>query len=395
MIKNKRIKIAFIFHDSDRYSGATRSLLDIIDKIIVNGLIDIVAIFPTNSGTAIEYLRDKEVNIIVSYYSQARVAMNENKIRYLIALPIRLMRQIIGLLYTKFQLVPKLKEMGVSGIYTNTSTILVGAYLKKYIKLKYIWHFREFGEEDQSKKMLFGRRHFYKLANKYADEVIVLSKAMYEKYAEYIYETEVNVVYNDISPNHINKKNKFSSNSNSTLNILIAGQIKPEKGQKQAIEALERLVKEGCNIKLFIAGVGSNDYILKLKEYTERKKIEDYVEFLGHVSDLTSLRTNMDIGVVPSKFEAFGRVTIEGMLSCMTMIGSNKGGTLELIEDEKTGLIYEWGNIQDLTRKILYLYNNREHCVKLANNGFEFAMNFTKGSCAEHIQNSFLKYVKE
>lgn len=390
MNTERKMKIAVIFHDSDLYSGATRSLVDILDKIIENNLIDVVAVFPNKSGTAIDYLKGRGIDIIYSSYSQARVVLNENILRYFIALPIRILRQVIGKFNAKFIISRKLKELGVTGIYTNTSTILVGAYIKKVIDVKHIWHFREFSEEDQNKTMLFGRKHFYNLVNNYTDEVIVLSKAMQKKYSRYIEGNLIKVVYNDISPVYINKKNDLISKSDKTFNILVAGQVKPEKGQEQAIKAIEILRKKNYNINLFIAGSGPKEYLSKLEKYVESNGLTEHIKFLGQVRDLNKLRSEMNVGIVPSKFEAFGRVTVEGMLSCMTMIGANRGGTVELIEDNKTGLIYEWGDVTELSQKIQYLYENREYCTKLAMNGFNHAINFTKGNCALHIEKSFL-----
>jgi len=76
---------------------------------------------------------------------------------------------------------------------------------------------------------------------------------------------------------------------------------------------------------------------------------------------------------VCSKAEAFGRVTIEGMLSGTLVIGAACGATEELIQNNKTGLLYEYGNENDLTNKIKWAVTNKEIARSIANCGRTYA----------------------
>ncbi len=53
-----------------------------------------------------------------------------------------------------------------------------------------------------------------------------------------------------------------------------------------------------------------------------------------------------------SQSEAFGRVTVEAMMSGCLVIGANSGGTMELVSDNETGLLYTSGDYSDLAAKI-------------------------------------------
>ena len=56
-------------------------------------------------------------------------------------------------------------------------------------------------------------------------------------------------------------------------------------------------------------------------------------------------------------------------LSFMTpVLGAKIGGIPELIDDGKTGILFESGNLKELTEKIEYLYNNKELCRQMSEN---------------------------
>lgn len=70
-----------------------------------------------------------------------------------------------------------------------------------------------------------------------------------------------------------------------------------------------------------------------------------------------------------SQNEAFGRVTVESMLSENVVIGTKSAGTAEIIEDGVNGYLYEVGNIQELSRKIYDVishWGEQEQMVKKA-----------------------------
>ena len=51
-----------------------------------------------------------------------------------------------------------------------------------------------------------------------------------------------------------------------------------------------------------------------------------------------------DVILVCSQWEAFGRITVEAMLTGKAVIASANGGTTELIKDGENGLLYTYGN---------------------------------------------------
>lgn len=95
----------------------------------------------------------------------------------------------------------------------------------------------------------------------------------------------------------------------------------------------------------------------------------------------------MDVELVCSKSEAFGRVTIEAMMSMNPVIASNTGANTELIKEDYNGLLYNYGNYVDLANKIEVLIQNPDLLEKYGKNGYKFALeNFTAEINAKNIE---------
>ena len=107
--------------------------------------------------------------------------------------------------------------------------------------------------------------------------------------------------------------------------------ISKEKGQMEAVKALNVLACKGIKLKLLLVGYGIDDYYNDIKNYVKQHRLEEYVRFIQYTDDLRSLRESADIGLICSVKEAFGRVTVENFFSQILCIGANTGGTAELI----------------------------------------------------------------
>ena len=76
-----------------------------------------------------------------------------------------------------------------------------------------------------------------------------------------------------------------------------------------------------------------------------------------------------DCVVLATKKETFGLVLIEAMKCGVCILGSNSGGPLEIIDDEKTGLLFESMNSDSLYEKLSLIIQNKELKETLALNG--------------------------
>lgn len=378
---NKK-SVMFLLHDSVLNGGATRSMLDIIVKLKKMNLIEPIIIYPDKDESMLSFLDEHKIK----YYHIKYSTWFYNKDQRINKKIIYLIKAFIKHFITYFNMF-KFKNIidknNVKIIYTNTRTVYVGCYLKKRFNLLHIWHIREFGKEDHNIDFIFGEKYFTKLLNQYTDELIVISKALRDKYIKNIInKKKVHVLYDDIDASFINPKEKF--NNKDYLNIAIIGSISEGKGQLDVINAIEKIKDK--NIHLYIAGE-KNEYASKLEKYVNKLGLNNSIEFVGYIKNINEFRKKMDIGIVASKSEAFGRTTIEGMLSQMLIIASNAGSNKELINNGENGFLYELNNSKELSDIILNVYNNREILNIIAINGFNYAKRFAEGKTALEIYN--------
>ncbi len=150
----------------------------------------------------------------------------------------------------------------------------------------------------------------------------------------------------------------------------IVGRIEEAKGQYLLIEALKELQNENIkNVKLLVIGHTMNsEYLEKLKNKVTGLLLDKNVIFTGFSSEVQNLMQVCDTVVLATKNETFGLVLIEAMASNICVIGSNRGGPLEIIEDNVSGLLFESLNAQDLAAKIKELYANLKLKEKLVKN---------------------------
>ena len=145
-----------------------------------------------------------------------------------------------------------------------------------------------------------------------------------------------------------------------------------------AVSAIKVLVEQGFD-KFYLSIVGyrgDNEYEDRLVNYIKKYKLEKYISVIDFNDNLLELRSKHDIGLICSVAEPFGRVTVENMLAGWLTIGTNSGGTPELIQNGVTGLLYEPGDIRGLVNILLAVYRNREEMKHIAAEGQEYAKKF-------------------
>ena len=367
-----KINVVVVAHES-MINGASFSLLNLIDKL--EDKCNFIVITPYDRGKFVDALATRNVKVYYVPFERWIKYKDENfkneKKKWK-----RKDNFKNGLLAKEMAKI--LKSEKVDLIHSNTSVVDFGYRLSKILKVPHIWHIREFGEDDFSMYPLCSYRKYYKKICDKNNYLVCVSKSLMEKFNKKT--KNVQVIYNGVDSKNINDKKKFPS-KNDKLICLQTGMINKAKGQDITIKAIEELYNEGYkNIELLLAGSG-NIYDLGIE-----KKNRKWLKVLGQVNNIEEIRKEVNVEIVSSKKEAFGRVTVEAMMGGIPVVGSNSGGTKELIKDNETGLLYEPGNYEDLKNKIKYLYENKKEIKRLGVNAYNYSKDyFLIDRCASEI----------
>ncbi|MDX4012943.1 glycosyltransferase family 4 protein [Aliarcobacter skirrowii] len=146
--------------------------------------------------------------------------------------------------------------------------------------------------------------------------------------------------------------------------VCIVGRIEEAKGQHIVLEAVESLRKSGIKIKTLVVG-----HYMDENYFNNLKNSYSNDIFTGFVSNPTDLMQISDCVVLATKKETFGLVLIEAMKCGVCVLGSNSGGPLEIIDDEKNGLLFESMNSDNLYEKLSLIIENKKLKETLALNG--------------------------
>lgn len=339
------MSVLFIAHEVE-LGGATRSLLGLISELCKCN--KVYVLISQKEGPLYAELKKLGENVVIMrrrffFWS---VPGSAKFIRF----------RCVALLYNKavaFVVAHQLKDRNIRIVHSNSGIVDIGVDISHNLSCAHVWHIREFGKEDFNRMYIMPKWYVKKRFDS-ATVLICVSEALKNKYSQFVSNQEkVQVVYNgvaDTKPTTYVKHDK--------LRFLIAGRVCEEKGQLYAIRAIQNLIQMGKNkVELIIAGEIEDDNI---KTYVDANELDKYVTFIGQTENLDAYREKIDVELVCSKCEAFGRVTAEAMMKGHPVIGSASGGTIELIENGKDGFLYKSMDVKDLANKICIFYDQPE-----------------------------------
>lgn len=131
--------------------------------------------------------------------------------------------------------------------------------------------------------------------------------------------------------------------------ILSVARLEKVKGYDVFFDALSKTDKSLLkDYRILIAGDGSLRDVLEKKA----KKLSLNIQFLGHITDIKEIYKKAKIFVLASYSEGLPNVLIESAFYECIRISSKTAGGVELIEDGKTGFLFDIGNSDELAKKL-------------------------------------------
>lgn len=160
--------------------------------------------------------------------------------------------------------------------------------------------------------------------------------------------------------------------------IGIIGRLDPKKGQHVGIKALARLHRLGIPAHLLIVGdstLGAGDqYRQMLQQTVAQTGLVEFVHFRPYLDQPELAYGAMDIFALTSQSETYGLVTIEAMTSGLPVIGTDSGGTADIIEHERNGLLFPPDDDTALASALNRYIIDHSFAAKLAAQGKQDAL---------------------
>jgi glycogen synthase len=153
--------------------------------------------------------------------------------------------------------------------------------------------------------------------------------------------------------------------------VIAWGRIQYEKGFQVLARAIGELRHRVPGIRCVIAGRGT--YLPELQTHVDMEGVSDLVQLAGFVPDdeLRSLLARAACVVIPSLYEPFGIVALEGMAAGAPTIVARTGGLAEIVEGTDAGVLFEPGNHHELADRIAEVIASPESADWLRDNAAE------------------------
>lgn len=236
-------------------------------------------------------------------------------------------------------------------------------------------HAHEAKDYFNSKLMPILLRKWYPIA----DGVISVSKVMSE---DLIVNADldrscVTTIYNPLNLEYIDNSIKdvvddpFFIDAGCPI-IVSAGRLVEQKDYPTLLIAVKNVMQKR-NVRLLVLGGGPE--LARLERLCSELLLDDYVKFLGRVSNPYKYISRSDVFVLCSMFEGMPNVLLEA-LACQCNIVSTDcpSGPSEILENGEYGTLVPVGSVEDLTEAILCMIDSPMEKMHLRNRANAFSL---------------------
>lgn len=356
-------RILFICHDGDLY-GSQRSLSLIVANLPAESYQCFVSI--ARPGP-LRQLLDSYPNTVVLAHKRLQWVKHDAR-NWL-----QRIGDCLGLVVSVFPrvwyLFNTIRREKINLVHTNVTVSLEGALAAALAGVPHIWHIRElFMEKSPKFHMVLGRAFSRWVIDRFSDQVICISKAVRDQFGHYLAEDPDKywLIYNALPLENLPPLHRWNDSQriimralalnalglseNPCFRIGYIGRLSAGKGFHELLEAFALLRKGNYDVELLVAGSFVDEpYENRIRAIIERENLAESVHFLGYQQDLNPVYEALDLLVVPSVNEPFGRVVIEAMANGVPCVGANAGGIPEIIDNHDTGWLYPPGDVYALS----------------------------------------------
>lgn len=376
-MSTKKIKVLYI---SNQGGGAPRSLLNMIKAL--DDSVEPIVLFENNWYDYQMFQKEGIRCIIVPY--RMNLVLNEPGYKTFKWKVHRFIDEILKNKLAAYRVKKILGKEKIDIVHTNTGAITIGISIAKCLKVKHVWHLREFQDLDFNGFPYNGWSNFYRLLNK-SDSVIAITKAVYNHFNLSTHK-DSHVIWDGIRPKESANFNKEKKN----YILYCSSTIYHSKGLHDLLEAYANSKLPKSQTYLYVLGSMDKEYNITIQKIIDKYKIGEQVIFKGQCKDVDQFMIDSKCFVLPSLNEGLGRVVVEAMFNGCPVIVRNSGGPTEYIKDKINGFTFD--TIDELTYLLNYVVTNDTNKICLTAQRFAID-NFSEEVYGEKVLNIYKRLV--
>lgn len=354
-IPEAAINILFVITTVDGY-GADKSMLTNILYLKKEGKINPLVIIPKSGPIEKQFKENGIVYYVCDHKSWTK------GYKYKLLSPLKpYFKQLYNRLKAASLCKKYLKDADVQFVHTNTFTTDFGIYLSKGLGSRHTMHIREIPFEQFGFQFELPEQQIYRKVM--ANSSLILCNSEYTR----DYFTKKLRMAPVFVPNPVFESKTSlmlrTERPGEKIRFIVAGRFEPAKNQFDVLEAVAELRRRGYRhfeVYLFGAGPLEKDY----RDFVAKQTLGEIININPYQVNLFEHLQDYDIGIVPSRYEAFGRVTVEFMSKGLPVIGNNTGNTPYLVKEGYNGFIYEFQSPISLADKMEKFLVDTQRCLQ-------------------------------
>ncbi|MCC5875245.1 MAG: glycosyltransferase family 4 protein [Candidatus Sumerlaeia bacterium] len=332
---------------SVRPLGARRSLVELVRHLPPQ--ITPLVVCPSEEGIYLE-LKDLGVDVAVA--------------------PQGAWRKFTGRLTALFRQIPRIqsqvRKFSPDVIHANEFHIVPQAFFSAGKKVPISGHVR----------LSITPRQFHNYHIPKVRRLIVVSSAVKGLLAGTGMEDRIRVVYNGVNVGKVGEPGDpipevspwWGNGGNRPLVVGLFGLISARKNQLVAAEAVSLANKRGADVRLLLAGdahKSSIPYGEELRARLAQDDLKDKAIWVPFQKEIAPLYRSIDLNLLISSEEGFGRTIIEAGAAGRPSIGTKIGGIPELIQPGETGWLVDEGNPDQIADLLVKVWSDGDMCRKM------------------------------
>ena len=369
-----KLKVCFVI-DHLNVGGAGKLTIDVINELSKDEFdISILYLSPINNEKNLKFLIPESIHtflIDISKYNTFKKITNLRK--YFIQYDIVHSSLELSNFYCSLVklITPKRVKFiatihGVGGIFIEDK--ILQNEIKKNWSWKYVFSIKYL------QNYLFKFHDKFIAVCDYTKQFLVNKRKVNEKKIKVVYHgINTNLYSKSLSKSEVQRIREELGISDQDYVMGYVGRLSYGKGLEYLLEVFLELSMIYSNFKMILVGDG----VLKkkLQSFIVSINLTQKCIITGMVLSPKEYYYIMDLFLLPSLSEAIPLTTLEAMFQNRIVLTSNAGGLPEIINDGENGFLFENGNFQEMKKKILYIYDNKDNLDSIKENAFNTVMN--------------------
>jgi glycosyltransferase involved in cell wall biosynthesis len=285
-------------------------------------------------------------------------------------------------------------------IHTNMEVLLEGGLAARLCGIPHVLHYR--GNTLDRPKVVFDA--LAKTWTSIADQVFCISRATAEIFFRRGYRHHVDVLYNPVDLSRFEPgradpavRAALGATERQTL-VGTVSRIHPRKDLETFLRAAADIAANAADVRFAVVGAAEGPaeqlYLSRLMALVRELGMEDRIVFAGARRDVADVMRAIDVFVLTSRHEGFGRVVAEAMATRKPIVVTDEGAPPELVERGRFGLCAPAADPPAFARAVLELIRDPVRAAAIADGAVQAARQFDAPAVAARVYERYQSLIR-